>query len=261
MRQILRKKAPLGAFLLLVLWFGAALAAPVRVSEVIDGDTVILADRRPVRLIGINTPEIGKDGAPDEPLARTARERLAGLIDGRAVTLIPGIENRDRHGRLLAYLILADGRDAQELLLREGLAALVAIPPNLRNLPRYQTAAEQARRAGRGIWAEAYFAPQKAESVNAPGFRVVRGRVTGIERRRHDTLLHLSTRMALLVPHADAAQFGCPLASLQNRRVEATGWVTARNEMRRMRVQHPAMLRLLDGSTSRPANLAPACAA
>jgi endonuclease YncB( thermonuclease family) len=260
-QQILCKKAPLGAFLLLVLWLGAALAAPVHLTEVIDGDTVALADRHLVRLIGINTPELGKGGAPDEPLARAARKRLTDLVNGQAVTLIPGAEAHDRHGRLLAYLILADGRDAQELLLREGLAALVAIPPNVRFLPRYQAAAEQARRAQRGIWAEPYFAAQDAESVNEPGFRAVRGTVTRIQRRRHDTLLHISTRMVLLVPHADAAQFGCPLASLRGRRVEASGWVSMRKDTGRMRVQHPAMLRLLDRGAGRPANLALACAA
>jgi endonuclease YncB( thermonuclease family) len=261
MRLVSRKKAPFGAFLLLVLWFGVALATPVPVSEVVDGDTVLLADGRPVRLIGINTPEFGKDGAPDEPLAHAARARLAQLIDGRPVTLIPGAETRDRHDRLLAYLILADGRDAQEVLLREGFGALVAIPPNLRFLARYQAAAEQARRARRGIWADPYFAARQAESVDAPGFRFVRGTVTQVERRRHDTLLHLSRHVALLVPHADAAAFGCPLRSLQGRRVEASGWVTVRKGTRRMRVQHPVMLRLLDGGADRPANLVQPCAA
>lgn len=258
---MLSKKAPFGAFLLLVFWFGTVLAAPVHVAEVIDGDTIALSDRRLVRLIGINTPELGKDGAPDEPLARAARERLAGWVNGQAVTLIPGIEERDRHGRLLAYLILADGRDAQELLLREGLAALVAIPPNLRFLARYQAAAEQARRPRRGIWGDPHFAAREAEAVNTGGFRFVHGSVTRVERRRHDTLLHLSSRFALVVPHADAARFGCPLASLRGRRVEASGWVTVRKDTRRMRVQHPAMLRLLERGAGQPANLAPACAA
>lgn len=262
MQQVFRKKAPLGAFLLLVCWLGAAFAAPVRVADAIDGDTVVLADRQLVRLIGINTPELGKDGAPDEPLARAARERLAGLTKNRAVTLIPGTEERDRHGRLLAYLILADGRDVQELLLREGLAAPVAIPPNLRFLARYQAAAEQARRARRGLWGHSHFAPRDAESLVEPGFRFVRGTVSRVQRRRHDTLLHLSGRLALVVPHADARLFGCPLASLLGRSVEASGWVSVRNDRGRMRVQHPAMLRLLDPrGDGRPADPVPACAA
>ncbi len=261
MRQILPKKAPFGAFLLLVFWLGAALAAPMRIADVIDGDTVVLADRQLVRLIGINTPELGKDGAPDEPLADAARRRLAALTKNQAVTLILDTEERDRHGRLLAYLILPDGRDVQELLLREGIAALVAIPPNLRFLSRYQAAAEQARRARRGLWSDPYFAPRDAESLDEPGFRFVRGTVNKVQRRRHDTLLHLSSRLALVVPHTDARLFGCPLTSLWGRRVEASGWVSVRKDARRMRVQHPAMLRLLDRGAGQPANLAPACAA
>ena len=260
-QSVLSKKAPLGAFLLLVFWLGAALAAPVRVAEVVDGDTVVLADHRLVRLIGINTPELGRDGAPDEPLARAARARLAALARDQLVTLIPGHETRDRHGRLLAYLVLADGRDAQELLLREGLAAPVAVPPNLDRLARYRAAAEQARQAGRGLWAEPYFAAHAAATVDRPGFQFVRGTVEKVQRRRHDTLLHLADRFALVIPHADAARFGCPLTALRGRRVEASGWVSARKDTRRMRVHHPAMLWLLDRGEDRPVDATAACAA
>lgn len=40
------------------------------------------------------------------------------------------MEPRDRYGRLLAYLWLADGTLFNELLLGEGYAQLLTIPPN-----------------------------------------------------------------------------------------------------------------------------------
>lgn len=260
MQHLPNKKAPWGAFLLLLFWSTAALAAPVRVVQVVDGDTVMLADRQLVRLIGINTPELGKDGAPDEPLAAQARERLAALVKDQRVTLIDDEEARDRHGRRLAYLVLPDGRDVQELLLREGLAAPVAVPPNLRFLPRYLAAAEQARQGRRGLWGHPHFAPREAATLAEAGFQFVRGTVSKVERRRHDTLVHLAPHFVLVVPHADASRFGCPLKALRGRRLVASGWVSLRKDTYRMRVHHPAMVRLLDRGAGEPDATA-ACAA
>ena len=64
----------------------------VRVRQVVDGDTVRLVDGRSVRLIGINTPEIGRKGRSSEPYAEAAKRRLQALVkasDGR-VGLVPG---------------------------------------------------------------------------------------------------------------------------------------------------------------------------
>ena len=93
----LPRKAPQGAlFVLLPCLSLLALAVPAwgqartetaTVRHVVDGDSVILADDRPVRLIGINAPEFGRDGRPDEPLAVAARERLRELAQGRSVQL------------------------------------------------------------------------------------------------------------------------------------------------------------------------------
>ena len=82
------------------------------VARVFDGDTVALADGTHVRLIGINTPEHGRDGAPDEPFAAAATGALRELLaehDGR-LQLRFGAERHDRYGRLLAHAYLPDGR-------------------------------------------------------------------------------------------------------------------------------------------------------
>lgn len=42
----------------------------VRVQQVVDGDTVRLVDGRSVRLIGINTPEIGHGGVAASPMPK-----------------------------------------------------------------------------------------------------------------------------------------------------------------------------------------------
>ncbi len=93
-------------------------SAPPRltVTRVIDGDTVDLSDGSTVRLIGIDTPERGVCGYGE------AAERLRQLVEGKAVTLVPGArDDRDRYGRLLRY-IEVDGLDVDLEMIRGGHA-------------------------------------------------------------------------------------------------------------------------------------------
>lgn len=91
-------------------------AASGAVIEVIDGDTVEVAGVGRVRLIGIDTPERGECGYAE------AKERLADLVTGETVTLVPGAQDDvDRYDRLLRY-VEVDGLDVGEVLLDEGWA-------------------------------------------------------------------------------------------------------------------------------------------
>src|SRR3546814_12589758 len=91
-----------------------------------------LVDGRSVRLIGINTPELGRDGRKAEPFALAARRRLQALVqasDGR-VGLVLGQERHDRYGRTLAHAYDAQGRNLEAVLLADGLGFMVAVAPN-----------------------------------------------------------------------------------------------------------------------------------
>jgi endonuclease YncB( thermonuclease family) len=94
------------------------------VSAVIDGDTVMLADGRQVRLVGIEAPKLPLDRAERSPwpLADTARSALAALVLDRTVRLAYGGTASDRYGRMLAQLHTVDGTWVQGELLRRGLA-------------------------------------------------------------------------------------------------------------------------------------------
>ncbi|HEY9148940.1 MAG TPA: thermonuclease family protein, partial [Gammaproteobacteria bacterium] len=153
----LRKGAPFaflqGLFLLWALLPGAHAAActldrggeSVAVDYVYDGDTLRLEDGRKVRFIGINTPEIKRDGSPSEPFSRAARKRVVALTGGDAMVLRLDQERHDRYGRLLAHPYLADGRSLSKLLLQEGLAAAVVVPPNLWHSDCYLQQEQAAR--------------------------------------------------------------------------------------------------------------------
>ena len=147
-----------GALVLVLLggWGVAGWAAdrrPVKVRQVIDGDTLILADETRLRLIGLDAPELGREGRPDKPWARTARQRLADLVGGRVVELELDEERRDGHGRLLGYLF-RQGRLIIEVLLEEGLARVFIVGPSTRYAERLLAAERRARAAGRGLWAD-----------------------------------------------------------------------------------------------------------
>ncbi|HSD96153.1 MAG TPA: thermonuclease family protein [Sulfuricaulis sp.] len=213
--------------------------------HVLDGDTVILKNNQHVRLIGINAPELGKDGAPDQPLATRTRDRLAQLMRDQRVTLAFERERQDHYGRLLAHVYLPDGRDVEEILLREGLAWAVAVPPNVAQLAVLLDAENEARGAGRGVWGEPAYAPMPAERLTAQGtgFRFIEGTILRYQSHRKLIYFDLSPQVALVVTHEDWKKYhrGKP-RDWVGRHVVARGWLTESKRRLHLRVPHPAML-------------------
>jgi micrococcal nuclease len=62
------------------------------------------------------------------------------------------VEGRDRFGRTLVYLRLPDGRSFNELLVAEGFAVPLTIPPNVRHAERVRERARRARERRAGLW-------------------------------------------------------------------------------------------------------------
>src|SRR5436309_14896343 len=77
-------------------------APTARVQRVVDGDTVRLAGLGPVRLIGINTPEVYGRVQCYGPEASAFTK--SALHSGVEVHYRVGRESHDRYGRLLAYV-------------------------------------------------------------------------------------------------------------------------------------------------------------
>jgi endonuclease YncB( thermonuclease family) len=126
-----------------------------KVVEVIDGDTidVQLADGREerVRYIGMDTPEIH---GPVECYGQEASAYNDRLVGGKTVWLELDVEERDRYQRLLAYVYLdSDGQAmVNAILLSQGYAQVLTIPPNVRYADRFLKLQQEAREAGRGLW-------------------------------------------------------------------------------------------------------------
>jgi micrococcal nuclease len=90
------------------------------------------------------------------------------LPPGRRVRYRLGTEPRDRYGRALAYVWLADGTFFNGLLVERGFATPLTIPPNDDYAPRFLRASRRARRARAGLWASEGCAHQNADAL-APG--------------------------------------------------------------------------------------------
>lgn len=218
---------------------------------VYDGDTVRLDDGRKLRFIGLNTPELGRDGKPDQPYARAARQAVEALLAGgqSRLGLRLGRERHDRYGRTLGHPYLQDGRSLAEVLLARGLATLLTVPPNTWNSDCYRQVEAEARAAKRGLWSLAAYQAVDSRSLGLKdhGYRLVSGRVERIGHSRSSLWLNLPGRVALRIPRRDLEYFTrYDPAQLEGRRVVAHGWLHARKGELRMTVRHPHALELLE---------------
>lgn len=122
------------------------------VSAVIDGDTLILEGGARVRLLGIDAPEMERDGRPAEFLAHKAKAALAELTQGKRLSLEYDQLRYDHYGRLLAYLFLADKTMVNAELVRQGLARVYFHAPNVRYRDVLLAAQTEALEGHRGLW-------------------------------------------------------------------------------------------------------------
>ena len=121
------------------------------VESAYDGDTVRLYSGQRVRLLQIDTPEIGSG----ECYSRAARKALVKLVPlGSRVTLEadPALDQVDRYGRLLRY-VWRNGTNANLALVREGAAAPYFYDGDRgRYASQLLAAARAAKAARRGLW-------------------------------------------------------------------------------------------------------------
>lgn len=202
------------------------------VSYVNDGDTVRLSNGDRVRLVGIDTPEIGRDGADDEPFASEAQQSLRALLaeSRNRVTVVDATEGEDRYGRRLSYLYTPDGRTVQGELLEQGMAMAVFVAPNLELADCLTSREEGARRAERGIWSLPAYAPGLPSSAGIPdhvqGAAIVRGRVESVGESRRNIWINLEGRVAVRIDKADLERFpGWDFEALEGNELRARGWI------------------------------------
>ena len=73
---------------------------------------------------------------------------------GDLVTIEFDKQQRDRHGRLLGYVYLSNGKMLNEEIVKAGYANVMTIPPNVKYQDKFSRAYKEAREKKRGLWQE-----------------------------------------------------------------------------------------------------------
>jgi micrococcal nuclease len=134
-------------------------AERARVVSHVDGDTIRLTGsglvdgETGVRLLEIDTPEVGRDGATAECYAAEADAALAEMLPvGAPVWVVADRDLYDPYDRMLLYLWTDDGRFVNLELVRQGYARAVLFEPNDAHIEAMREAESRARPADRGLW-------------------------------------------------------------------------------------------------------------
>ncbi|MED0670393.1 thermonuclease family protein [Aneurinibacillus aneurinilyticus] len=133
----------------------------VTVTRVVDGDTFkakVNGKEESIRLIGVDTPETVHPNKPVQPYGPEASAYTKKRLDGQTVTLEFDVQQRDKYGRLLAYVWLGDAKNPKaemlnQTLVKEGYAQVATFPPNVKYTDSFVNLQKQAREAGKGLWA------------------------------------------------------------------------------------------------------------
>ncbi len=164
------------------------------------------------------------------------------------VSLRYGTEKTDRYGRLLAHLFLNNGQNVSEWLLRRGLATTLTVPPNLWQLECYQQAEQQARQQQKGLWSKKHARLLHADKLpkHIRGFQIIQGKVQQIGRSRGTIWINFNQQFALRIKNEDLGYFATTnFEQLKGKQLEVRGWVQYHKHQLRMRIQHPAAMRIL----------------
>ncbi len=140
------------AIISLLLILSGCISPPetAKVTRVIDGDTIIIEGDYRVRYIGIDTPEVYPQM---EAYGAEAKQANRELVEGKKVRLEKDISETDKFGRLLRYVYVDDTLVNAELV-RLGLAEVKSYPPDTKHQRYLEELEEEAREAGRGMWAK-----------------------------------------------------------------------------------------------------------
>ncbi len=226
------------------------------VTQVVDGDTLVLDDGTEVRLVGIQAPKLalGRAGFRPWPLADEAKAALEALSLGRGVALAYGGRRLDRHGRALAHLYDEAGRWLQGELLARGLARVYTFRDNRALGPEMLALEGAARAARRGIWGLRRYRPLSLE--DAPrfigSFQLVEGRVLEAAVVRGRAYLNFGadwrSDFTISISPKDRRRFeaaGIDTAGYAGRRIRVRGWLKSYNGPM-IEVTHPEQIEVLE---------------
>ncbi|MCC5796981.1 MAG: thermonuclease family protein [Methylophaga sp.] len=217
----------------------------VTVKRVIDGDTVVLDDDRRVRLLGINTPEIANRYRDAEPGGEAAKQWLEQRLADGVMFIEYDQTQLDQYGRLLAYCYNESGEMLNEGLLRDGMAMMTILPPNMRHSEVFTELEQAAQRQQLGIWAMPEYQRNSVQifkqSPPPRGWQRLLVRPVEIVEQRQSVLLRVNDHFALRIADEHLPLFD-DLNNYLNQDWQVQGWLSRRQQSFFMQLRHPSAL-------------------
>jgi len=214
-----------------------------QVARVYDGDTIILEDKKQVRLLGVNTPEIESRHRSEEPGGIAAKKWLQNQLRESQVYLEFDEVRRDKYKRLLAHVFLPNGKHVNLALLENGLAAISIIPPNGRYSDKLIQAQQYAEKQKLGIWSMPEYQSHPISEIanHTKGWQRFTGTPVAIRKSRKFTRLLFNDKIDIRVANSNLKLFP-ELATYVGKSLEVRGWVSRNKDHYTMLIQHPSAL-------------------
>lgn len=124
----------------------------VKVTHVVDGDTIKLENGKVVRYIGIDTPETVDPRKPVQCFGKEASDKNRELVEGKKVRLVKDISETDKYKRILRYVYIGDVF-VNDYLVRNGYAHASSYSPDVKHQDQFRVAEQEARENKKGLWA------------------------------------------------------------------------------------------------------------
>jgi micrococcal nuclease len=231
------------------------------VADVLDGDTLKLADGRIVRLIGAKAPKppLGWRGDDPWPLVDDARDALSALASGKPVELRFGGRREDRHGHLLAQVFVGEGENRlwlQDELITKGLARVYSFADNRACVAELLAREAEARAKRIGVWGAYVYRIEPARDAKRLGrlihsYQLIEGTVVAVGEGGGRLYLNFGpdwrSDFTVSIDRKnmnDFAAAGIDLKSLAGRRLRARGFLAWRAGPM-IEATHPEQIELL----------------
>lgn len=126
-----------------------------KVTRVVDGDTIIIdynGTEERVRLIGIDTPEsVHPNAEKNTEFGKIASNFTKEKLENKHVKIELDVQERDKYGRILAYVYIDDVM-YNKTLLKEGYAKIATYPPNIKYVDNFTEIQKEAKNNKKGLW-------------------------------------------------------------------------------------------------------------
>lgn len=139
-----------------------------QVLYAVDGDTIwvdIDGTREKIRFVGVNTPELARDGKPAEFMAEEAKNFTSNALKDKEIYLEKDVTDRDKYDRMLRYIWLEKPtsnptkEDIEEkilngILVKKGYAYSNYYKPDTKYQKYLDKIEKSAQNKTLGIWSD-----------------------------------------------------------------------------------------------------------